>query len=253
MTNNKEQKRRIPFVICYSLFVILSAASCAARLPPRPTGTPTPDPSAADAFITATAACKGFRSIEGELSLSGRAGGERVRGRILTGLESGGLVRLEAVAPFGAPFFILAGSRDRATLVLPREHRVLKDTAVADVLGRITGLSLGADDLRLIVSGCLVDKASPADGRQWGGGWRAVTLGPERVAYLRVQNGQPGTDRRRLRSVARRLLRARQRLPAPGPRPPRPWRRRRRLRDRHHRAHRAARREHPDQSAGVGR
>ena len=66
------------------------------------------------------------------MSLSGRAGGERVRGRILTGLESGGLVRLEAVAPFGAPFFILAGRSERATLVLPREHRVLKDTAVKD-------------------------------------------------------------------------------------------------------------------------
>ena len=171
--------------------LLLQLSACAARTPPRPAGTPTPDPSAADAFIAATASCKGFRSIEGELSLSGRAGGERVRGRILTGLESGGKIRLEAVAPFGAPFFILAGGSDRATLVLPREHRVLKDTAVSDVLGRITGLSLSADDLRLIVSGCLVDKASPADGRQWGGGWRAVTIGPERVAYLRVLNGQP--------------------------------------------------------------
>ena len=123
--------------------------------------------------------------------MSGRAGDERVRGRILTGLESGGAVRLEAVAPFGAPFFVLAGRAERATLVLPREHRVLKDTAVRDVLERITGLSLGADDLRLIVSGCLVDNPSPSDGRQWGGGWRAVTIGPERVAYLRVQNGQP--------------------------------------------------------------
>ena len=27
--------------------------------------------------------------------------------------------------------------------------------------------------------------------RWWGGGWRAVTIRPERVAYLRVQNGQP--------------------------------------------------------------
>ena len=141
--------------------------------------------------IAATAACKGFRSIEGELSLSGRAGGERVRGRILTGLESGGAVRLEAVAPFGAPFFVLAGRAERATLVLPREHRVLKDTAVADVLERLTGLALGADDLRLIVSGCLVERAAPSDGRQWGGGWRAVTIGPDRVAYLRVANGQP--------------------------------------------------------------
>jgi hypothetical protein len=125
------------------------------------------------------------------LSLSGRAGGERVRGRILTGLEAGGAVRLEAVAPFGAPFFVLAGRAERATLVLPRERRVLKDTVVAEVLERLTGLSLGADDLRLIVSGCLVDRATPADGRQWGGGWRAVTIGPDRIAFLRVLNGQP--------------------------------------------------------------
>jgi len=191
MTNNKERNRRaVPFVICYSLFVISVISSCAAKTPPRPVGAPTPDPTAIEAFNAATAACKGFRSIEGELSLSGRAGNERVRGRILTGLESGGAVRLEAVAPFGAPFFVLAGRAERATLVLPREHRVLKDTAVADVLERLTGLTLGADDLRLIVSGCLVDRAEPSDGRQWSGGWRAVTIGPERVAYLRVVNGQ---------------------------------------------------------------
>jgi hypothetical protein len=181
------RKSATGFVIGYSLFVI----SCAAHLPPRPTGTPTPDPTAAEAFVTATAACQGFRSIEGELSLSGRAGDEKVRGRIVAGLEAGGAVRLEAVAPFGAPFFILAGRNERATLVLPREHRVLKDTGVAEVLERLTGLSLGADDLRLIVSGCLVDRATPADGRQWGGGWKAVTIGPDRTAYLRLQNGPP--------------------------------------------------------------
>lgn len=166
-------------------------SGCAAKLPPRPVGSATADPTAADAFATATAACKGFRSIEGELTLSGRAGSERVRGRIVTGLESGGAVRLEAVAPFGAPFFILAGRNERATLLLPREHRVLRDTGVAEVLERITGLAFGADDLRLILSGCLSDQAAPSDGRQWGGGWKAVTIGPDRVAYLRMQNGQP--------------------------------------------------------------
>jgi hypothetical protein len=174
-----------------SVLLLVAATGCAARTPPRPAGTPTPDPTAIEAFTAATAACKGFRSIEGELSLSGRAGNERVRGRILTGLESGGALRLEAVAPFGAPFFVLAGRAERATLVLPREHRVLKDTGVADVLERLTGLMLGADDLRLVVSGCLVDRAEPSDPRQWGGGWRAVTIGPDRVAYLRIQNGQP--------------------------------------------------------------
>jgi hypothetical protein len=68
---------------------------------------------------------------------------------------------------------------------------VLQGTSVAAVLERLTGLSLGADDLRLIVSGCLVDRAAPANGRQWPGGWQAVTIGPERVAYLRTVQGRP--------------------------------------------------------------
>ena len=123
--------------------------------------------------------------------MSGRAGGERVRGRVLTGLEAGGRVRLEAPAPFGAPFFILAGRAERATLVLPRERRVLADTSVAAVLERLTGLSLGADDLRLIVSACLVERATPSEGRQWPGGWQAVKIGPERVAYMRTVQGRP--------------------------------------------------------------
>jgi hypothetical protein len=141
--------------------------------------------------MAATASCRGFRSIEGELALSGRAGEERVRGRVLTGLAAGGAVRLEAPAPFGAPFFILAGRNEIATLILPRERRVLADTPVSAVLERLTGLSLGADDLRLILSGCLVEQPAPADGRQWPGGWQAVTIGPERVAYIRTAQGRP--------------------------------------------------------------
>lgn len=141
--------------------------------------------------MTATASCRGFRSLEGELALSGRAGEARVRGRVLAGLEAGGAVRLEAPAPFGAPFFILAGRNEMATLILPRERRVLPPTPVSAVLERLTGLSLGADDLRLIVSGCLVEQPAPADGRQWPGGWQAVTIGPERVAYIRTAQGRP--------------------------------------------------------------
>lgn len=188
-----------------SLSFVIAVVSCAARTPPRPAGSPTADPAAAEAFATATSACRGFRSIEGELALSGRAGSQRVRGRVLTGLEAGGHVRLEAPAPFGAPFFILAGRAETATLVLPRERRALKDAAVAAVLERLTGLSLGADDLRRILSGCLADGAEPSNtgsssrgvcamgcnGRQWPGGWRAVTIAPERVAYLRQVQGRP--------------------------------------------------------------
>ncbi len=174
-----------------TLAIVLALSACAARTPPRPTGTAGPDPSAIEAFISATTACRGFRSLTGELSLSGRAAGQRIRGRVIAGLEAGGSVRLEGVAPFGPPVFILAGKAEKATLLLPREHRVLKDTAVAAVLERLTGLALGADDLRLMVSGCLADHAAPAEGRQWPGGWQAVTLGPDRVAYLRLQQRRP--------------------------------------------------------------
>lgn len=171
--------------------VALSLSACAARTPPRPAGAPGPDPTAVDAFTRATAACRGFRSLEGELSLSGRAGGERIRGRVIAGLEAGGSLRLEGLAPFGAPIFILAGKAEKATLLLPRERRVLPETAVSTVLERLTGLALGADDLRLMLSGCLADNASPAEGRQWPGGWQAVTLAADRIAYVRMQQGQP--------------------------------------------------------------
>ena len=173
------------------LVLALTVSACAARTPPRPVGAPAADPTAIDTFTKATAACRGFRSLTGELSLSGRAAGERIRGRVIAGLESGGSVRLEGVAPFGPPIFILAGKGELATLLLPRERRVLTNTAVSAVLERLTGLALGADDLRLMVSGCLADHAAPTEGKQWPGGWQAVTLAPGRVAYLRRLQGQP--------------------------------------------------------------
>lgn len=170
---------------------VLLLGGCAARMPPRPTGAPSPDSTAIDAFTNATRACRGFKTLTAELAISGRAGGEKLGGRVHAGLEAGGAVRLEGIAPFGAPVFILAGRNERATLLLPRDRRVLKETPVPEVLERLTGLALGADDLRLMLSGCLVDNAAPTEGRQWPGGWQAVTLGPGRVAYLRVRQGQP--------------------------------------------------------------
>lgn len=174
-----------------SVGLVLALAACAARVPPRPSGDAAPDPTAIDAFATATQACRGFRSLTAELSLSGRAGGDKIRGRVVAGLETGGAIRLEGLAPFGAPVFILAGRAEKGTLLLPREHRVLPDTGISTVLERLTGLALGADDLRLMVSGCLSDGGSPSDGRRWANGWQAVALGPNRVAYLRPLQGQP--------------------------------------------------------------
>jgi hypothetical protein len=171
-----------------SAALVLALSACATRLPPRPSGDVAPDPTAVQAFEAATRQCRGLRTLKAELSLSGQANGERIRGRVHSGFEANGAVRLEGLAPFGPPVFILAGRNDTATLLM-RDHRVLPNTQVALVLERLTGLALGADDLRLMLSGCLAENPTPTDGKRWASGWRAVTLGNERVAYLRQQRG----------------------------------------------------------------
>ena len=59
------------------------------------------------------------------------------------------------------------------------------------MLERLTGLALGADDLRLMVSGCLADNAAPADGRQWPGGWRPSRSAPSASPTCARSKGQP--------------------------------------------------------------
>lgn len=166
--------------------VCVSLTACAAKAPPRPAGTASPAPEAAAHFASATAHCAGLRTLTAELALSGRAGEDRLRGRVIAGFQRGGAVRLEGVAPFGAPVFILAARAERATLLLPRERRVLDDAPVSGVVERLTGLPLGADDLLDAIAGCVGNAAD--GGRQWPGGWEAVQAG-DRTVYLRQQAG----------------------------------------------------------------
>jgi outer membrane biogenesis lipoprotein LolB len=173
------------------LVVVAVLSGCAARVPVRPTGTPAPDPAANTAFANATRQCAGLKTLTAELRLSGRAGDERIRGTLIVGLAAPASLRFEAVAPFGAPVFILAGRDNRATLLLPRDNRVLIDAGVADILERLTGLGLAADDLRYILTGCLAERPTPNEGRAWSSGWQAVTVGDGIIAYLRTVDGTP--------------------------------------------------------------
>ena len=166
----------------------LFAASCAARTPARPSGAETPAPDAIVHFDALTSHCAGLRTMTAELSLSGHAGDQRLRGRVIAGLERGGSVRLEGVAPFGAPIFILAAKGERATLLLPRDRRVLDDAPVTQVVERLTGLALSADDLLQALAGC-VGAGAAANGRQWPGGWDGVDAPGDRTVLLRQQGG----------------------------------------------------------------
>jgi hypothetical protein len=174
-----------------TLVCAIALSACAARVPPRPSGPESPDPTALDAFRTATKACAGLQTVTAELRLAGRAGTEKLRGTLHAGLAAPGSLRVEAIAPFGQPIFILAGRDNRATLLMPREDSVLRNEPVAAVLERLTGLALSATDLRLILTGCLTAAAEPSNGRAFGSGWRAVTVGSGIVAYVKTINGAP--------------------------------------------------------------
>jgi outer membrane biogenesis lipoprotein LolB len=177
--------------VCLVIACAAALTSCAARTPARPSGPETLDPTAVDAFTQATEQCPGLKTITAEMRLSGRAGDEKLRGTLHTGLAAPAALRVEALAPFGQPFFILAGRDNRATLLLPRDASILSDAPVPDVLERLTGLALSASDLRLILTGCLSDPANPTNGRAFGRDWRAVTLDGGIVAYIRTVAGTP--------------------------------------------------------------
>jgi hypothetical protein len=118
------------------------------------------------------------------MALSGRAGTTKLRGRVDAGFEAPARARLEGIAPFGKPAFILVADGRRATLVLPREDRVLRDAAPDQIVEALAGVRLGPDRLRTAVSGCGLAVGTPTDGRTFANGWTAVTQ-PDGTTYLR--------------------------------------------------------------------
>ena len=145
-------------------------AGCAPRRLVLPTGAGEPLPDPAPVFTEAMGRCEQLQSLTAEIGLSGRAAGERIRGRLIAGFAAPSSVRLEAVAPFGPPVFILAASPRGSTLLLPRDERVLTGAAPADILEALAGLSLGPDELRRVLAGC-PEGAALSGARRVGDEW----------------------------------------------------------------------------------
>ena len=107
-------------------------ASCASRAPiitlPSDPGTPFPDFAAVHA--TLSTACVGVRTMTAELGLSGHAGDEPVRGRVIAGFERPSSMRLEGIGPLlvGSVFTLVARG-GTATLVLTRQSGILRNEA----------------------------------------------------------------------------------------------------------------------------
>jgi len=173
----------VPCALC------LAISACAARGITLPTDPGVPFNDFAQVHEQLTAACRGVRTLTAELSLAGRAGSERLRGRVVAGFERPASMRLEGVAPFGPPAFILAARGNMAILLLPRDDRVLKGERAEEMLGALTGVALAPADLQAVLTGCVTSDPKPTSGRPHENGWASIELEGGARVFLQQQNG----------------------------------------------------------------
>jgi hypothetical protein len=147
-----------------------------------PAGPGTPASDAADALTEATAACTAVSTISAEVGVAGSVAGRRLRARLFAGLATPAFARLEAIAPAGPPIFILVETNTEATLLFPRERRVVQHSQPAAVLEAVAGLPLDPIDLKATLTGCALP--ATGNGRKFGNDWRTVSSGSSDV-YLR--------------------------------------------------------------------
>ena len=167
----------------------VALAGCAAKRISLPTGTGTPLSDFAQIHSQVSAACTGARTLTAELALSGRAGPQRLRGRVVSGFQRPASMRLEGVAPFGPPAFILVARTGEATLLLPRDDRVVRGAKAEEILGALTGVALAPADLQAVLTGCVVAMPRPTAGHLHGGGWASIDLDGGASMYLRQDAG----------------------------------------------------------------
>lgn len=174
----------------------LWSLSCSAGLSPLitlPAGPGAPAADAVDVLAQATAACRSVRTLTAEIALRGTAAGRRLRARLSAGVAAPASVRLEAPAPFGPPVFIFVAIDEDATLLLPRDERVIEHGRPDAVLDAVAGAPLTAHDLSAALVGC-APEGSPSAGRALGDDWRVVRVSADGIVselYLHRGRAEP--------------------------------------------------------------
>ena len=164
-------------------------AACARPHINLPTDPGIPLPDFRTIHMQVSAACAGVRTLTTEMALSGRAGRQRLRGRVQAGFARPASMRLEGVAPFGPPAFILVARGENATLLLPRDERVLRGAKPEEILGALAGVTLGPADLQAILTGCVVPAPQPTNGRRHANGWASIDLSGGATIFLQPAAG----------------------------------------------------------------
>ena len=208
----KRRSRLLPAALCSRHRLLRTPARHACRQVP---GAPFPD--YASAYEAATERCRGVRTMA-------RCSRSRARRATTAARQARRRLRVPGKRP-ARSFRRQAGrssptspSASEATLVLPREGRVLRDAPPAATLEALAGVAIGPEDLRTIVAGCGFaagavtrrarlrsrlgggrrrqrDELAAADQRRLADGRRRAGSG--RGAICRFQAGLPATIRLR--------------------------------------------------------
>jgi outer membrane lipoprotein-sorting protein len=167
---------------------MLVSAGCAPKRLELPTGAGEPAPDAQAIVAQTLVRCRALRTLTAEIRLSGRAGRQKLRGRLIAGFQAPDSLRLEAAAPFGPPVFILAASGEHSTLLLPRDARVLTDAPPAGILAALAGPALSPGELLPLLAGCPAIDPTITDVRRHGTAWLSFASDRSTV-YLRERSG----------------------------------------------------------------
>jgi hypothetical protein len=170
--------------------VAVATVSCAAPLLKLPSLSGAAATDGADALVQALATCRGIRTLTAEVGVSGKVNGQRLRARLQVGLAQPASAYIEAPAPFGAPIFVFAAENDDATLLLPRDRRVLQHGRPAEVLEAIAGVPLAPAGLRAALTGCVADGDARTRATQPDARWR-VFSGDDELYVHRDRDADP--------------------------------------------------------------
>ena len=154
------------------LMGVIGATACGVTLPPVtwPSAATEPATDAVNAWDRATAACRAASTFSAQLHLTGRVGsaGRRVSGSLQLALSRRDEIFLALNEPLGAPGFVLSGTGEQATLVLPRGDKRVLVAPAADIIEALTGLRLGPRELMALTTGCVVSAGSATTGERSG-------------------------------------------------------------------------------------
>jgi hypothetical protein len=133
---------------------VLAASACSRAVFTPPAGPGEPFLDAEAAWSVATARCRTARTYAVAAQLSGRAGDQRLWPVHLDIAVTADQQIYVGATAAGQGVFVLAGTADRATLWLRREHRVVT-APPADMLERLVGVRFDPARLLAVLTGCV--------------------------------------------------------------------------------------------------